>query len=84
MAGADTSRAIAELRTNLSLLYRAKAAMLNKASRLGSNCLSKGSHRVQKVALLLQTGDIFIFPRTRSRYIGICISTVAARAPEHD
>lgn len=79
MAGADTSRAIAELRTNLSLLYRAKAAMLNKASRLGSNCLSKGSHRVQ-----LQTGDIFICPRTRSRYIGICISIVAAWTPEHD
>ena len=51
---------------------------------LGSNCLSKGSHRVQTVALLLQTGDIFICPRTRSRYIGICISIVAARTPEHD
>jgi hypothetical protein len=41
MVGADTSRAIAELRTNLSLLYRAKAAMLNEASRLGSICLSR-------------------------------------------
>ena len=36
-------RAITELRTNLSLLCRAKAAMLNEASRLGSICLSKES-----------------------------------------